>query len=318
MLSRLCLAAFLLVAPALGQLLRFESIPSEGPAPHDTAAAARREGLLRGAGALRVETKRWRGWNFVPMRVNGRVVAAGIDTGAPRNALSGPAALETGLARDEETFGFVRARIGLGGTELGPFTVRIEDRPARARRPALLGMPTLQAFGAVLDCARGQLWISPRAPRALGEALAAGGGLAPLPLLRSADRDRLYAPAVLNGVRGFFIVDTGVANTTLTQSAGAATRIAWVSRPDKVSVDYRGREHPVYMGQAASFTLGGVPVPSVSLVRRDQTMLEYVAADAPEEWGQFFGLLGNDVLERLEAVIDCAGGRVMVARRARR
>ncbi|MBS0657525.1 MAG: aspartyl protease family protein [Verrucomicrobia bacterium] len=293
--------------------LRWESLRGDAPAAHDAAAAARLDATLRAAGGVEVPLKRWRGMYAVQVRLPRRAALAFLDTGAPRNALSGAAAREAGLGDGESAW--LRTRVELGGVELGPFVLRVEDSPARLRRPGLLGLPTLQAFGAVLDPARGKLFVAPRQPRALSAALAADRTRRALPLLRSGERDRLYVSATINGVRGFLLLDTGVANTTLHQSAGARTGIVWQSRPDKVSIDYRGREHPVYQGRPASFTLGGVPVPPVTFVRRDQSLLEYVAYDAPAAWGEFFGLLGNDVLERLEAIVDLPGERLYLRKK---
>lgn len=290
--------------------LRWSELRVDPPGRFDAAQAARLDETMRQAGGQEVPVKRWRGWYFPQVRMNGREVVAFLDTGAPRNALGSAAAMDAGLVGDEEEGGYLQSKVQMGGRELGPFTVRVEPRAARTRRPGLLGLPTLQAFGAVIDTARGKLWIARREPTALSQALARARSDA-IPLLRSpSQRDRLYVSATINGVRGFLLVDTGVANTTLSQSAGQRTKIAWVSQPDKVSVDYRGREHHVYTGRPASFTLGGVSVPPVMLMRRDQPLLEYVADDAPDAWGPFLGLLGTDALASLEAVVDCGGGRI--------
>lgn len=302
------------VAPTLRAeaILRWEALRADPPAAR-TSDSESLAATLRAAGGVEVPLKRWRGMYAVQMRLPRRAALAFLDTGAPRNALSGAAARELGLGDGERTW--LETRVELGGIELGPFTLRLEDSPARLRRPGLLGLPTLQAFGAVLATGSGRLWVT-RQPRALSRALASARGWRALPLLRSGERDRLYVAAAIDGVRGFLLLDTGVAHTTLHRAAAERTRIVWRNRPDKVSVDYRGREHPVHQGRPTTFTLGGVPAPLVDFVRRDQSMLEWVAFDAPAAWGVFFGLLGSDVLAQLDAVVDCAGERLYLPAKA--
>lgn len=252
-----------------------------------------------------------------------------LDTGAPGFNIDATIGAALGPPEVIEGRRFSRSSVSIGGQDFGPLPMRWLP-PSTAPKaglfglspqPGLLGLVPLRGLGAVLDCARAKLWIAPRAPQSLGQALAAdewARSYDVVPLLSGENRLRWFVPVTINGHRGFLLVDTGLGATTILKSAADRVGLAYRQAPEvgKRRLDAQGNVCEIHQGVAKSVVLGESKVSRTLLEVGDLPgVLETLRTGTQAAWGEPFGLLGNDTLDLLEAVIDCGGERMFVRRR---
>lgn len=296
----------------------------------DGPLSQRLDQVLGSQRGVEVEAKRVNWHYFILGEIRRGECMFILDTGAAGVSVDGRLAGALGLPVEViEGRRFTRSTINVGGEEYGPAPLRW-IAPLAGRRsgfyglnpqPGLLGLVPLRQLGGVLDVARSKFWISPRRPKALGDALAAdewGRQHTAVPLLSSENRLRWFVPVVINDVRGFMLLDTGLGSTTLLRSAADRASVAYREEadPQHRRVDAQGNVVDVRRGSARSFYLGSVRVPRGLLeVGEPPSVLKTLQDGTPPEWGVPFGLLGNDTLDQLEAIIDCGGERLFLRKR---
>lgn len=311
----------------------WDRFPNAEPAPHDERLGFRFDEILQAAGCTLVEVRRSQGQYFTLAQVGQAKVVMGIDTGAhtvsleanlrrvlgiPLRQLKGDNAMRDFGGRELLSWTGM-APIALGGVEMDPTSVVLIDSPIPAGkwRPGLLGMSVLRRHGAMLDMARARMWVSRNPSSRHAEALEAdwwASGYVMVRMRRATSlRDRPVVPVSINGVRGVMLLDTGDPRTTLSLSACKKAGVAVELNPALKKTDYYGREHSVYEGELKSFQIGSAPAPKHKARMVDY--LDTLGYDLPREWGEFFGLLGNEVLIASAAVIDCGRDRLFLANR---
>ncbi len=320
------------VATPLELAQHWSNFPAEPAAPHDVLYAARCDRVLADQGCTAIDVRRSKGQFFTLARVGIAQIVMGVDTGAHAIALDASWGRGLGVplrevAADEGPRDFAgrplartwsaNADFELSGLRLGVQPIIILDTPIPAGqwRPGLLGMELLRPHGAILDYARGRLWLSPHLSTAHGAALEKDWWISGYTTikLRRGPNDKPVVPVVINGVRGWMIVDTGDPRTTLSLAACRRAGVAMKRNPALQKTDYYGSQHAVYEGILETFQLGAVAVPSH--LARMVDYLDRMAADSPREWGEFFGLLGNAALISNAAVLDCGRDRLYLANR---
>lgn len=311
----------------------WDRFPNADPAPHDERFAARFDEILQAAGCTLVEVRRSQGQYFTLAQIGDARVIMGIDTGAhtvsleaglrralriPLRQLTGDEAMRDFGGRELRAWTGT-ASILLGGVEMDPTSVVLIDSPIPAGkwRPGLLGMSVLRRQGAILDMARARMWVARNPTSRHGDALEGdwwSSGYVCVKMRRaSALRDRPVVQVTINGVRGCMLVDTGDPRTTLSLAACKRAGVTAELNPALKKTDYYGRTHPVYEGELRTFLIGGAQAPPHRARMVDY--LDNLGYDLPREWGEFFGLLGNEVLIASAAVIDCGSDRLYLSSR---
>lgn len=313
----------------------WDRFPNAAPAPHDEKLSFRFDQILQAAGCTLVEVRRSQGQYFTLAQIGQAKVVMGLDTGAhtvsleanlrrvlgvPLRQLKGEEAMRDFGGRELRAWAGT-APIALGGVDLEPTNVVLIDSPIPAGkwRPGLLGMSVLRRHGAMLDMARARLWVARDPNSRHGEALEAdawSAGYVQVRLRRaSALRDRPVVPVTVNGVRGVMLLDTGDPRTTLSYAACKRVGVPMEPNPALKKTDYYGKDHAVYEGELRSFLIGTYPAPPHKARMVDY--LDALGADLPREWGEFFGLLGNEALIASAAIVDCGRDRLYLADRAK-
>jgi hypothetical protein len=169
----------------------------------------------------------------------------------------------------------------------------------------LLGIDFLRRHQAVIDCFRMHLFLNPPSAPSTSAALSAGlkaGGCTEIPMTPISHRG-LTVPARINGRSGYLVVDTGAANTLLSQNAiaGLNMRLASPTSFGKLGAPDVGKHMMIL--QMAHFTtmeIGNFSVPPQWLCVTDLPH-----SKSSETENVFFGYLGHDLLACYVGIIDC-------------
>ena len=264
---------------------------------------------------------------YVSCKLNGRPASLIVDTGAARTLIGSGLlkALGLPLTKGEENvygmMGWAGKNIKAGEIkdfQVGPYQAGAHPVSAwdfsyfgsagrGSSMDGLLGIDFLHRHQAVIDCFRMHLFLKAPSAPSTSATLSAGlraGGCTEIPMKPVSHRG-LTVPARINGRSGYFVVDTGAANTLLSQNAitGLNMRLVSASRFwTRFGVQDVGKNVSVI--QKAHFTtmeIGNFSVPPQWVAVADLPQSKSGETD-----NVFFGYLGHDLLACYVGIIDCA------------
>jgi len=296
-------------------------------------------GLLIEKGYTPLTLKRAGNAFYVSCKLNGRSVNLVVDTGAGSTVISSGILKSLGmsLTKGEDNvygaMGWAGKNINAGEIkdfQVGPYLAGAQPVTAwdfsywqsagrssklgshvasgvNSSLDGLLGIDFLHRHQAVIDCFRMHLFLKPPSAPSTSATLSAGlraGGCTEIPM-KSVSHRGLTVPARINGRSGYFVVDTGAANTLLSQNAitGLNMRLVSASRFwTRFGVQDVGKNVSVI--QKAHFTtmeIGNFSVPPQWVAVADLPQSKSGETD-----NVFFGYLGHDLLACYVGIIDCA------------
>ena len=263
---------------------------------------------------------------FVPLSINNHHAALMIDTGAPLTIIDRSsvgtfgmkvAATKVGVGR---IFGPSGDRYGLstisalamGNCILTNVPVAIADEAdlnyysRLAHLDGLFGAHEMRKFGAVIDCTRQMLYISPAGPNPAVSGKVASflgsRGFTRVPM-RSNSNNHFEVDGAINGHATRFIVDTGASTTLLSKQRGISAGVA--PAPTRIGVEKSGGqfEH-ISSGIVKELTIGSFTISNaeVALGEVSKQMLRTSSQNESNA-----GLLGIEHLSLNFAVIDIGG-----------
>jgi predicted aspartyl protease len=254
---------------------------------------------------------------FVATTINNKRTALMIDTGSPHTLISKDSVGTLGLsvqktnARVGRAFGLTYEHFGvskattvtMGNCTLTNVPVAIADQSDMnyySRLPhldGLFGAHEMRNFGAVIDCARQMLYISPRGPNSgTSQKLAAfltSRGFTRVPLRLTSDH-HFEVEAAVNGHPARLIVDTGAGTTLLAKEFAVASGVVPAALP--IAADAGdGRVVQMSGGDVKELAIGDFKITNA------EVEMAKVATGANA------GLLGEEYLTWNFAVIDVGG-----------
>jgi predicted aspartyl protease len=253
---------------------------------------------------------------FATTVMNQRRTALMIDSGSPNTLIDRASIQKLGL-RVEKTktqvggiFGWKPERFGaskLATLAMGnctftnvPVVVADQSDINQIRGPhldGLFGAHEMAKFGAIIDCARQMIYVSPRGPSpAVSLKLSAflgSRGFTRIPM-RFDSNHHLEIDAAINGHPARLIVDTGASTTLLASSFASASGVS--RSPLNIAVpDRTAGVVPVNIGHIQELQLNNLKIGNA----------EVVIAKVAKEIGA--GLLGEEYLSWNFAVLDVGG-----------
>lgn len=119
--------------------------------------------------------------------------------------------------------------------------------------------------------------------------------------LRKLSTGHYRLPLYINGVKGWFILDTGASNSCL--SLEAASTFNLTTEASEIKAAGAGAiDMETLMANGNELLIGGIQLQKVSFVLFDMVHVNEALSQAEEE--AVDGILGADLLKRLRAVID--------------
>lgn len=290
-------------------------------------AQASLAGLLGSQGLAGAPLKRrFANHLFVPVAINNHRAALMIDTGAPLTIIDRSGVATLGLKVEATKVGVGRVfgpsgdrygistigALSMGNCMLTNVPVAIADEAdlnyysRLVRLDGLLGAHEMRKFGAIIDCARQMLYISPSGANAalsgkLG-AFLASRGFTRVPLRLNPNR-HFEVDGAINGQATRFIVDTGASTTLLSKRVGVAAGVAPV--PTRIGVDAGGgRFEHISSGVVKQLAIGSFTIANAEVALGDvsEKMLRSSAQSQSNA-----GLLGVEHLSLNFAVLDLGG-----------
>lgn len=281
---------------------------------------------------------------IMPARLNGQPVRFLVDTGADVSFFRKDRAAALGLRSTGET---IRRRgrtfplatvnaLAVGNASLGSAIVALSD-PGQFRGTApgpdrtadgLIGLDLLRRHNAVINCRTRQLFLKV-APGPLLDIAKATGGLGFTRVgLEASRRTDLTVPITLLGRPGKLVVDTGAFVTGLDDDAMRALGVT--TRPSPLTTrGLDGQVRPVALADISNLRIGGVaiapqPFAVMDLYGKKKAVrtytglrrLEFYPPRDPRE--RVLGVLGNDLLDQHNAIIDLGTGSLFLKASASR
>ena len=260
---------------------------------------------------------------FVPVSINNHRAALMIDTGAPITIIDRSSVGTFGLKVQTTRVGVGRVfgpsgeRFGLseistlamGNCVLTNVPVAVADEADMneytrlAHLDGLFGAHEMRRFGAVIDCARQMLYISPHGPNGAASAKLAGflaaRGFTRVPLHENSN-GHFEVDGAINGRSTRFIVDTGASTTLLSKQLGVAAGVA--PAPTHIGVEKgAGQFEHISSGVVKDFSVGSFALNNAE-VALGNVSNEMLRGDVQGESNA--GLLGIEHMSLNFAVID--------------
>jgi predicted aspartyl protease len=253
-------------------------------------------------------------------KVNGQPAVFVIDTCAARTFLRSDRAKKFGI-RGAEGNAESSASIDLSASSklFGRITVAVYDPSQRAGYlPAdgAIGLDLLRRYKAVINCRSREIFLrSDSSPLLDLTRTTAAKGFVRVPIGETA-HGYLRVLCRIHGKIGRLLLDTGAFVTVLEQRAIYALGING-NRLGMTAGGFDGQVRSLELAQIDDLKIGTVPIPPQKLAlmnilpehaSRKSLMLGFNRVAASEHWGAssepFFGLLGNDLLDYQQAIID--------------
>lgn len=249
--------------------------------------------------------------------VNGRPANFLIDTGAAKTFLRADRARNLGL---EASAGSASIDLRASPRLFGRITVVIYDPSQRAGYlPAdgTIALDMLRQYKAVINCRSKQIFFATDPSRRLNLAgIAVARGFVQVPIQQDR-RGYLNVPCSIRRKAGRLSLDTGAFLTMLDERILSSLGITG-SPTRRTAGGFDGRVHTLQLAQIDDLKIGPVPIPPQRLAmtnitpeRRSRTNLmigftpvESIVRRDAGRGEVFFGLLGNDLLDYQQAIID--------------
>lgn len=178
----------------------------------------------------------------------------------------------------------------------------------------IIGRELLRRYKAVINCRTRQLFLRGTAARSLNlAAVARAQGFTAIPIEET--RRGLTVPCVIRGRPGRLLLDTGAFLTGLDDDAARVLGLA--GQPSQATArGFDGRVRPLQLVQVDDLNIGGVAIPPQKIVVGDlftrkqlrtvtgMGRIEYYAARPTARGDRIYGLLGSELLDIHQAIID--------------
>lgn len=249
--------------------------------------------------------------------VNGRPANFLIDTGAAKTFLRADRARNLGL---EASAGSASVDLRASPRLFGRITVALYDPSQGAGYlPAdgTIALDMLRQYKAVINCRSKQIFFATDPSRRLNLArIAVARGFVQVPIQQDR-RGYLNVPCSIRRKAGRLSLDTGAFLTMLDEQTLSSLGITG-SPTRRTAGGFDGRVHTLQLAQIDDLKIGPVPIPPQRLAmtnitperrsRKDLmigfTPVESIVRRDAGRGEVFFGLLGNDLLDYQQAIID--------------
>ncbi len=268
---------------------------------------------------------------FVQGSVNGQTANFLVDTGAEPNFLQSDRAERLGV-RLTGAAAFTGKRsfpvgsvddLRLGRLSLGTTTFSIYRAaqlggpvpgPGGRAADGIIGRDLLRRYKAVINCRARQLFLRGNAAPSLNlAAVARAQGFTAIPIEET--RRGLTVPCVIRGRPGRLLVDTGAFLSGLDDDAARVLGLA--GQPSAATARrFDGSVRPLQLVQVDDLKIGGVAIPPQKIVMADLftqkqlravsgiRQIEFYAARPGARGDRIYGLLGSELLDIHQAIID--------------
>jgi predicted aspartyl protease len=261
----------------------------------------------------------------VPGQINGKPANFIIDTGAAITFLRGDRAGKLGVVASGGEYVFApgkslpRASVDLriGAMEFGKVTIGLADAQRAGTLPAdgSIGLDLLRRHKAVINCRTKQIFFKTNGASTALRATAMAQGFARISI-REDRNGYLMVACSLGGKTGRMMLDTGAFVTIMNETALRNLRVAGKDS-NLTTGNFDGKVQRLQVAAIDNLKIGPIPVPLRELAMMNLTGeaaprprlrvgFSYVEATEQRDLGGeiFLGLLGNDLLDHLHAIID--------------
>jgi predicted aspartyl protease len=262
---------------------------------------------------------------ILPGQINGKLASFVIDTGAAVTFLRGDRAGKLGVVTSGGEYvvapgkSLPRASVDLraGAMEFGKVTIGLADARRAGTLPAdgSIGLDLLRRHKVVINCRTKQIFFKTDASSTALAATTRARGFTRVPI-REDRHGYLMVACSLGGKSGRLMLDTGAFVTIMNETA---LRYRGVSGEDSALTagNFDGKVQRLQVARIDNLKIGPVAIAARELAMMNLTGefaarpklrmgFNYVDATERRDVGGeiFFGLLGNDLLDLQQAIID--------------